>query len=53
MGELRISNAKYFAKSSVDHSEKTEILNSGIWLPMVKMLFFNHYINGSRMKARI
>lgn len=40
MGELRNSNAKYFAKSNVDLSEKIEILNSGIGLPMVKMHFF-------------
>lgn len=55
MGELRNSNAKYFAKSNVDLSEKIEILNSGIGLPMVKMhfFFFYHYISVSQVKARI
>ena len=52
MGELRNSNAKYFAKSNVDHSKKIEILNSEIRLPMVKMLFY-HYTNVSQVKAGI
>ena len=52
MGGLRNSNAKYLAKVYVEHSEKIEILNQGIWLPLVKMSFY-HYIDASQWEEVI